>query len=50
MYSAIIPSIKYLGITKDKSCYCKLDTLANCKTINAQFYICGISNVYPLCA
>lgn len=54
LYSTIIPSTKYLGITKDKSSYCKLNSLTTCKVINTQYYICETSNVYstsavPIC-
>lgn len=54
LYSTIIPSTKYLGITKDKSAYCKLNSLNTCKVINTQYYICEISNIYstsavPIC-
>lgn len=54
LYSSIIPSVQYLGITKDKVSYCKLNTLSNCKTINIQYYICEIPNIYstsavPIC-
>lgn len=54
LYSTIVPSTKYLGITKDKASYCKSSSLSNCKTMNTQYYICEMSNVYstsasPIC-
>ncbi|KAJ8728891.1 hypothetical protein PYW07_006587 [Mythimna separata] len=54
LYSTIIPSTKYIGITKDKSSYCKLNSLSSCKVINSQYYICETPSVYstsavPIC-
>ncbi|XP_047037246.1 uncharacterized protein LOC124642689, partial [Helicoverpa zea] len=54
LYSTIIPSTKYIGITKDKSSYCKIDSLSSCKVINTQYYICETPSVYstsavPIC-
>lgn len=52
-YSVIIPSTKYIGITRDKSHYCKLDHLKECRVIYSRFYLC-INDVYstsstPIC-
>lgn len=53
-YTTIIPSTKYIGITRDRSLYCKLDNLDNCKTLYDMFFICNLLNVYsssvnPIC-
>lgn len=53
-YSTIIPSTKFVGITRDKSFYCKLENLSNCKVIYNLYYICENLNVYsssasPIC-
>ena len=53
-YTTIIPSIKYLAITRDRSYYCRLDNLSSCKLLNKFDYICTIPNVYsslttPIC-
>lgn len=52
-YSVIIPSTKFIGITRDKSHYCKLDSLKECRVIYSRFYLC-INDVYstsstPIC-
>lgn len=49
-YSTIIPSSKYVGITKDKSTYCKLDELRNCKIVNSDHYLCDTSISYSVAA
>ena len=54
LYTTIVPSTKYLGITRDKSTYCKTNSLSHCKVINTQYYICEMPNVYstsaaPIC-
>lgn len=53
-YSAIIPSAKYIGITRDRSFYCKLDDFNNCKTLYNFYYICEMLDIYssiaaPIC-
>lgn len=45
-YSTIIPSSKYIGISRDRSMYCKLDSLNYCKTINNDHYLCETSILY----
>lgn len=46
-FSLIIPSSKYIAITKDKSHYCNLDNLSNnCKVVNTGKYVCDVTNVY----
>lgn len=44
-FTTIIPSVKFVGITKDEQYYCKLDSLHQCKTIYNN-YICNIPNSY----
>lgn len=53
-YSMILPTTKYISVTRDKAYYCKLDSLKDCRIINNQFYICNLENVYstsatPIC-
>jgi len=53
-YTAIIPSTKYVAITKDKNHYCKLDNLISCKIVYKFNYICYDLNTYsssatPIC-
>lgn len=45
-YSTIIPSSKYIGISKDKSMYCKLDKLDYCRIINNNHYLCETPILY----
>ncbi|KOB64113.1 fusion protein, partial [Operophtera brumata] len=45
-FSLIIPSSKYIAMTKDKSHYCNLDDLSNCKTVKPGNFICDITSVY----
>lgn len=45
-FSMIIPSYKYLAMTKDKSQYCNLEDLDQCKRMNHDTYICDVSTVY----
>lgn len=45
-FSLIVPSSKYIGITKDKSQYCKLDTMTQCKRVSEQDFICDVTDVY----
>lgn len=45
-YSTIIPSCKYIGISRDRSMYCKLDNLNHCKIINNDHYLCDTSILY----
>lgn len=45
-FSLIIPSNKYIAMTKDKSHYCVLNNLEQCKVIGPGDYICDIENVY----
>lgn len=42
----LVPSSKYIGITKDKSNYCMFDSKTQCQNIDEQFYICDVNNVY----
>lgn len=46
LFSLIIPTNKYIAMTKDKAHYCILNDLKQCKVINAGTYICEIENVY----
>lgn len=45
-YSTIIPSSKYIGISRDRSMYCKLDDLDYCKIINNDHYLCEATILY----
>lgn len=49
-YSTIIPSTKYIGITRDRALYCKLSSLHSCKIIYDMFYVCELLNVYSTSA
>lgn len=44
-FTTIVPTSKFIGITKDEQYYCKLDNLHSCKTIYNN-YICDIANSY----
>lgn len=44
-FTTIIPSVKFVGITKDEQYYSKMDSLHKCKTIYNN-YICDVSNSY----
>lgn len=46
-FTTIVPSIKYIAMTKDKSQYCKLDDLNQCKIIDSRYRICEITDVFP---
>lgn len=45
-YSTIIPSSKYIGISRDRSMYCKLDNLGDCNIIDNDHYLCEMSILY----
>lgn len=45
-FSLIIPSSKYIAMTKDKSQYCTFDNLDICKFVDSNNLICDIENVY----
>lgn len=45
-YSTIIPSSKYIGISRDRSMYCKLDNLDYCKIVNNDRHLCETSILY----
>lgn len=45
-FSLILPSSKYIAMTKDNSHYCNLDSLTSCKEVNPGSYICDVTNVY----
>lgn len=45
-FSLIVPSSKYIAITKDKAHYSSIDSLNTCKNINVEVYICEITNVF----
>lgn len=49
-FSFVKPSYKYIAMTKDKSEYCNLPSLTECKIISDQEYICDIPSVYPTSA
>lgn len=46
-FSVIVPSHKYVMITKDKLHYSTLDSLEKCKNTNSQNYVCEIVKVLP---
>lgn len=53
-FSLVVPSSKYIAMTKDKTHYCVLSDLNNCKTVYPGKYVCDIPNVYlsttkPIC-
>lgn len=41
-FGLILPNSKYIAITKDKSNYCKLESLENCKVLSPAEYLCEI--------
>lgn len=45
-FSMIIPSYKYLAMTKDKLQYCNFEDLDQCKNMNQDTYICDVPTVY----
>lgn len=45
-YVTIIPTNKYIGITKDKSYFCNIDNLRDCKIINNLYYLCPMRIIY----
>lgn len=47
MYSMLIPSSKYIAMTRDKTRYCTLDDLNVCKILHTELYICDIVTIYP---
>lgn len=46
-YTTIIPSTKYIAITKDKTLYCNIDSIKKCKTMGKHSFICDVMNVFP---
>lgn len=46
VFSLIVPNSKYIAMTKDKSHYCTLNQLQDCKIVNPGNYLCNIENVY----
>lgn len=49
-FSFIIPSSKYIAITKDKLEYCNLESLNECRVISSREFICDVMTVYPTSA
>lgn len=47
-FSLIIPNNKYIAMTKDKSHYCNVNDLQQCKTVQSGTYICDVTNVYAV--
>lgn len=45
-FSMIIPSHKYIAMTKDKLQYCNFEDLDQCKKMNQDTYICDVPTVY----
>lgn len=53
-YVTVMPSSKFIAMTKDKTRYCTLDSLTPCAVINSQTYVCDVPNTYtpsarPIC-
>lgn len=46
IFSLIVPSTRYIAITKDKSNYCTLESLENCKILSPAEYLCDIPIIY----
>lgn len=49
-FSVIIPSSKYIAITKDKTHYSNINNLDNCEKVDYQNYLCKILYVFPTSA
>lgn len=49
-FSFIIPSSKYIAMTRDKSEYCTLKSLQECRAITRNNYICDVMSVFPTSA
>lgn len=49
-FSLVVPSARYIAITKDKSHYASIDNLSECKNVDIQNHICKIVNVFPTSA
>lgn len=49
-FSFIIPSTKYIAMTRDKSEYCTLESLQECRAITRYNYICDVMSVFPTSA
>lgn len=45
-FSLIVPSSKYIAITKDKAHYSSINSLSTCKNVNSGTYICAIIALY----
>ncbi|KAL0803341.1 hypothetical protein ABMA28_002248 [Loxostege sticticalis] len=45
-YVTIIPSSKYVAMTKDKTRFCTLDNLDSCTVLVSQIYVCEVMNTY----
>ncbi|XP_028170965.1 uncharacterized protein LOC114360451 [Ostrinia furnacalis] len=49
-FTYIIPSNRYIAMTKDRSEYCNLDSLKECIAISPSDYICDVMTVFPVSA
>ncbi|KAL0869369.1 hypothetical protein ABMA27_007615 [Loxostege sticticalis] len=49
-FTYIIPSNRYIAMTKDRSEYCNLDSLKECIAISPREYICDVMTVFPVSA
>lgn len=49
-FSMITPSNKYIAITKDKTYYCNIQSLQECKQTTPQNYMCDVTNEYQTSA
>lgn len=45
-FGLIIPSSKYIAMTRDKTHYCNIDSVDSCVTVQPGTYICDVPNVY----
>lgn len=46
-FSYVIPSHRYIAMTKDNSEYCNMDSLQECTIVNKREYICDVMTVFP---
>ncbi|KAJ0177012.1 hypothetical protein K1T71_007445 [Dendrolimus kikuchii] len=45
-FSLILPTNKYIAMTKDKAQYCIFNDLGNCKNVSPGNFICNVETVY----
>lgn len=49
-FTYIVPSHRYIAMTKDKLEYCNLNSLKECIAVNSREYICDVMTVFPTSA